>query len=112
ARGPGNPATRTAGHGERRRLARRMHLPARRPRRAARLHAHVARSAMTVIVTSRRRLAGIRAADVRRDAQQLLRLLGVEGELSVLLVGDDEMRRLNRDYRGKDAPTDVLAFAL
>ena len=33
-------------------------------------------------------------------------------ELSVALVDDDEMRRLNRDYRGKDRTTDVLAFAL
>ena len=33
-------------------------------------------------------------------------------ELSVSLVGDDEMRRLNRDYRGKDRATDVLSFSL
>ncbi|MBY0273988.1 rRNA maturation RNase YbeY [Candidatus Binatia bacterium] len=33
-------------------------------------------------------------------------------ELSVALVRDDEMHRLNRDYRGKDRTTDVLAFAL
>jgi len=28
------------------------------------------------------------------------------------LVGDAEIRRLNRDYRGKDRPTDVLSFSL
>lgn len=33
------------------------------------------------------------------------------GELSVLLVDDEEIRRYNRLYRGKDAPTDVLSFA-
>jgi probable rRNA maturation factor len=33
------------------------------------------------------------------------------GELSVLLVDEEEMRRYNRLYRGKDAPTDVLSFA-
>jgi len=69
-------------------------------------------SRMAVSVTSRRRMRGLRAADVTKDAARLLRLLGVAAELSVLLVGDAEMRRLNRDYRGKDAPTDVLAFAL
>ena len=31
-------------------------------------------------------------------------------ELSISLVGLSEMHDLNRDYRGKDAPTDVLAF--
>ncbi len=31
-------------------------------------------------------------------------------ELSVLFCGDARMRALNRHYRGKDRPTDVLAF--
>ena len=36
----------------------------------------------------------------------------VEGpaELTIAVTGDEEMRRLNRTYRGVDAPTDVLAF--
>ena len=33
-------------------------------------------------------------------------------EVSVLLTDDQRMRELNRDYRGKDSPTDVLSFAL
>ncbi len=33
-------------------------------------------------------------------------------ELSVLLCDDDTIHELNRDYRGKDQPTDVLAFAM
>jgi len=32
-------------------------------------------------------------------------------ELSIVLVDDERMRRLNREYRGIDRPTDVLAFA-
>lgn len=31
--------------------------------------------------------------------------------LSLLLTGDEAIRRLNRDYRGLDRPTDVLSFA-
>lgn len=33
-------------------------------------------------------------------------------ELSVVLTDDDEIHELNRDFRGKDRPTDVLAFSL
>lgn len=35
-----------------------------------------------------------------------------DGEISVLLLDDEEIRKLNRDYRGIDRPTDVLSFAL
>ena len=31
-------------------------------------------------------------------------------EVSVFLCGDGRMRRLNREYRGKDKATDVLSF--
>lgn len=37
-------------------------------------------------------------------------LLGVSGEASVLLTDDGRMQELNRAWRGKDRPTDVLAF--
>ena len=37
-------------------------------------------------------------------------VLGVQGELSLVLSGDRLLQRLNRDYRGKDKPTDVLSF--
>jgi probable rRNA maturation factor len=67
---------------------------------------------MVVTVTSRLRLRGLRAADVRRDASQLLRLLGLDAELSVVLVDDAEIQRLNAAHRGIDRPTDVLAFAM
>jgi probable rRNA maturation factor len=33
------------------------------------------------------------------------------GELCVAFVGDRTMRRLNRDYRGRDETTDVLSFS-
>ena len=35
-----------------------------------------------------------------------------EAELSVLLCEDDFMAELNATWRGKDGPTDVLAFAM
>lgn len=33
-------------------------------------------------------------------------------ELSILLTNDNQIQKLNRDYRQKDRPTDVLAFAM
>jgi probable rRNA maturation factor len=59
-----------------------------------------------------------RAKDV--DSRALVtaakRLLAAVGEsdasLSLILVGDAEMREINREHRGKDRPTDVLSFAL
>ena len=38
--------------------------------------------------------------------------LDVNVEVSVSFVGDDEIRDLNRDYRGVDKSTDVLSFPM
>lgn len=38
--------------------------------------------------------------------------LPAAGEISVLLADDATVRRLNRDYRGRDAPTNVLSFPI
>lgn len=52
-------------------------------------------------------------ASVRKWAEAMLH--GVhrrDAELSVLLCNDETIHRLNRDFRDKDAATDVLAFAM
>jgi probable rRNA maturation factor len=68
---------------------------------------------MPVSVVARTRKPRVRAATVRADACRLLATLGESSaELTVSLIDDAEIRRLNRDYRGKDRPTDVLAFAM
>jgi probable rRNA maturation factor len=33
-------------------------------------------------------------------------------EISLLMTGQDRIRELNREYRGKDGPTDVLSFSM
>jgi rRNA maturation RNase YbeY len=52
------------------------------------------------------------AARVAGRGRRLLAALDLpDAELSLLLVSDAVMRRLNRDWRGADRPTDVLSFA-
>ena len=38
------------------------------------------------------------------------RMVGISGEVNVLVTSSAQMRRLNRNFRGKDKPTDVLSF--
>ena len=46
-----------------------------------------------------------------RSARQLLAVAGnPDAELSLLLTGDDEIQALNKTWRGKDKPTDVLSW--
>jgi len=82
--------------------------PARRSPRAA------ANGAVAVVVRAqgwRRAVPGATAL-CRRAVTAALHEAGVPkpGEIAVVLADDRLVRRLNRDWRGKDAPTNVLAF--
>lgn len=68
---------------------------------------------MAVYVSLRLTRVRVRQALLRRLAERLLAAVGeAQSELSIDLVGDGRMRRLNREYRKKDRTTDVLAFAM
>ena len=48
---------------------------------------------------------------MRAPALAALSAAGVEdGHLAIELVGEDRIRALNREHRGRDRPTDVLSF--
>jgi probable rRNA maturation factor len=52
-------------------------------------------------------------ADLRDPVAAALAVADVsDGHLAVELVDEDRIRALNREHRGKNAPTDVLAFPL
>jgi len=52
-------------------------------------------------------------AELRDAVAAALKAAGVsEGHLAVELVDEGRIRELNREHRGKDAPTDVLAFPI
>jgi probable rRNA maturation factor len=55
--------------------------------------------------------ARIAAAEVERLASLAAASAGVEeGHLAVTFVGGEQIRELNREWRSKDVPTDVLSF--
>lgn len=47
---------------------------------------------------------------IRRACRAALRAAGQTGGITVLLTDDCGIHRLNRDFRGKDKPTNVLSF--
>ncbi len=68
---------------------------------------------MPVLVRSRLRRAEHFRSRIRNLARNILTAVGEPtAELSLDLVGDRRMRRLNRRYRKRDASTDVLAFSM
>jgi probable rRNA maturation factor len=59
-------------------------------------------------------LFGLDESALRRVVALALARAGISRpvELSILVAGDETLRALNRDYRGRDEPTDVLSFPL
>ncbi len=67
--------------------------------------------AVTVDVARQGAARRVPVRGFKAKARRVLRLLDLEDcELSVALVGDAEIRRLNGRYRSLDEPTDVLSF--
>jgi len=59
------------------------------------------------------RRISVRAKTIQRVTQSILEQAGhPTDQLSLSLVGKTRMRSLNRKYRGRDYPTDVLAFPM
>lgn len=71
----------------------------------------------TIGITTRRTARKIDRRAVRKLVLHLLRELSDcplpshIDELGLLFTDNDEIRELNRQYRGKDKPTDVLSFS-
>ncbi len=61
-------------------------------------------------VTFRRAPAGLRPAAIARFARALEAEVAKGRAFDCLITGDAELRRLNREFRGKDYATDVLSF--
>ena len=69
------------------------------------------RHGMTIGISGK--APGVSRSELRTWARTILRhLRQTQAELSLALVTDPTIHALNRQYRGKDKPTDVLSFPL
>jgi probable rRNA maturation factor len=70
----------------------------------------MAKPSLDVVLLDRQKRRRVSPARLRRVLRGAAAALGVRGEVSLVLAGDRLLHRLNRDYRKKDRPTDVLSF--
>jgi probable rRNA maturation factor len=62
------------------------------------------------LVIFRRKVAGTSAQSLARFVSRARRAAGLRGQVNVLVTSSRELRALNRRFRRKDKPTDVLSF--
>ena len=55
-------------------------------------------------------IRGVSRPELSRFARRAQELAGVAGTVDILIAGDGRLQELNRRFRGKNAPTDVLSF--
>lgn len=68
-------------------------------------------SAFEIEIRNEAKNIRVPAARLKLAARKILKSLGLKGaSLSILLVNDRAIRRLNRRYLGHDRATDVIAF--
>jgi len=66
---------------------------------------------MRIYIKNQQRLIKVDQHRIRRDLRKAVHLLSLHrAELSILFVNDRRMKILNRQYRGIERTTDVLAF--
>jgi probable rRNA maturation factor len=71
------------------------------------------KKAGVILITSNQKLVKLDRAGLRRDVRKILELLGTgPRELSLMIVDDEGIRTINRDYLRRDRPTNVIAFSL
>ncbi|MEO8361535.1 MAG: rRNA maturation RNase YbeY [Vicinamibacteria bacterium] len=64
----------------------------------------------SVCFANRQRKHSVRVDDIRRVLHGAASAMNSTGELSIVFAGDALLHQLNRDFRFKDKPTDVLSF--
>jgi probable rRNA maturation factor len=62
------------------------------------------------LVDLQKRVVGLAPVSLERFVARARQAAGLRGRVNVLVTGGGQIRSLNRRFRGKDKPTDVLSF--
>ena len=62
------------------------------------------------MIILRKRIVGLSPSTLERFVLRARRVVRLRGVVNVLVTSSAELRSLNRQFRGKDQPTDVLSF--
>ena len=62
------------------------------------------------MIIIRKAAPGVSERALARFAQRARQAAGLRGQVNVVLTSSRDIRALNRRFRGKDKPTDVLSF--
>ena len=62
------------------------------------------------MVILKKAVEGTSESSLARFALRAKKAAGLRGEVAVLVTGNRELRKLNKDFRKKDEPTDVISF--
>ena len=66
---------------------------------------------MTLLLRNLQKSVDFNFQKLRTDVQTLRRILRIERyDVAVICMDDNQVKELNRLYRGHNCPTDVLAF--
>jgi probable rRNA maturation factor len=62
------------------------------------------------LITIQKNVDGVKENKLTRFAQEARKAVGLKGDVCILLTSNREMRQLNKCFRSKDQPTDVISF--
>jgi probable rRNA maturation factor len=68
---------------------------------------------MSILIQNQQNKVSIDLPRTRQALQKILELLEIEDkEVSVLIVDDEGIQKINLDYLGRDRPTNVISFSM
>ncbi|MBN3314504.1 YBEY Endoribonuclease, partial [Atractosteus spatula] len=66
---------------------------------------------MSFVLRNLQRVVPLRRAKLRREVETLRQILGIQRfDLGLICVDNQRIQHINKTYRHKDTPTDVLSF--
>jgi len=68
---------------------------------------------MTILIENRQKKIEVNLQQVQQTLNQIMNIMACNNkEISLIFIDDDDIRKINRDYLGRDNPTNVIAFSL